>query len=590
MAVDRLARLLDPRSVAFVGGRRAALAVQQTERLGYAGKIWVVNPSGSPVAGRLPYASLADLPEPPDAVFIGVGADQTVEIVARAAELGAGGVVAYAAGFAEWGELGAQRQHRLVDVCGVMPVIGPNCHGFVNAMSGAALWPDVHGCERVERGVAIVTQSGNVAMDLTMQQRGLPVAYAITLGNQAVVSIAACITALIADTRVSAIGLHVEGIGDSAAFAAAALAAAEAEIPIVALKSGTTQRGAAIAATHTASLAGSAAAHRAMFARYGIGQVDSAEHLLGALTLLHHHGRLGGNRLVSLSCSGGEASLIADQASSFTVDFPAFPEASRDRIDSLLEQRVAVSNPLDYHTFIWGDRARMTAVFTEALAAPVDAGILVIDFPAPGLDATDWWPTVDAFADAVKQTGAPGIVTSTLPENLPEPVCRRLRDDGLAAIPGIPAALASVAAASTAEPRMIQPHAVLVGVTGGTMIDEATAKTWLRGHGLPLPPGRAAAAADVAASAREVGFPVAVKSLEVEHRSDVGGVALALADSDQVSAAVTSMRRIGKRFYVERHIENVVAELLVGIHHDEPVGWTLTIGAGGVLAELIRDT
>ncbi len=590
MEADRLTRLLDPNSIAFVGGRRAELAMEQTDRLGFAGEIWAVNPHRERMAGRPTLASLDDVPQVPDGVFVGVGAEQAIEVVAQASRLGAGGAVVYASGFAETGDAGAELQERLVAAAGSMPLIGPNCHGLVNALSGAALWPDVHGCARVDRGVAIVTQSGNLAIDLTMQQRALPMTHVVTLGNQAVVSIPECLDALVDDGRVTAIGLHLEGLRDSAALARSALRAATAGIPLVVLKTGTTDGGAEIVVSHTASLAGPEAAYGALFGRYGIAQVDTAEQLLATLSLFHHYGRLPGNRLTSLSCSGGEASLAADLAATHGVVFPAFPGATTKRLEDLLDHRVTVANPLDYHAFIWGDRPRLEAVFTEALASGVDAGVLIIDFPAPGLDAEEWWPTIDAFVASVEETATPGVVSSTLPENLPEPVCRRLRDRGIPAIPGVPVALAALAAAASPQPGHAPVHAAPVEVTRSVLLDEAAGKARLRARGLPVPDGTVTDKLGAPDQALRLGFPVVVKSLAPAHRSEVGAVALGLNDRDAVAAAVTAMEHHGGNFYVERQVDGIVGELLVGVQNDHPVGWTLTIGAGGVLAELLADT
>jgi acyl-CoA synthetase (NDP forming) len=119
--------------------------------------------------------------------------------------MGAGGAVCFASGFREVGGDGAGRQERLIAAAGAMSMMGPNCHGFVDYIDGAALWPDQHGGARVERGVALITQSGNMAINLSMQQRALPLAYLVTLGNQAMIGIPECVESLAADERITAI-------------------------------------------------------------------------------------------------------------------------------------------------------------------------------------------------------------------------------------------------------------------------------------------------------------------------------------------------------------------------------------------------
>ena len=154
-----------------------------------------------------------------------------------------------------------------------MPVLGPNCYGVINYLDGALLWPDQHGGRRVGRGVALLSQSSNIVINLTMQARGLPIAYVACLGNAAQVGLADLAGALLADDRVTALGLYVEGIDDAPAFAALAEAARAAGKGIVALKAGKTEAGRAAAASHTAALAGGGAASAAFLRQAGVAEV-----------------------------------------------------------------------------------------------------------------------------------------------------------------------------------------------------------------------------------------------------------------------------------------------------------------------------
>ena len=171
-----------------------------------------------------------------------------------------------------------------------MPLLGPNCYGYINALDGIALWPDQHGCRRVERGVGLITQSSNIALNLTMQRRGLPLAYVVTSGNQAQQGFAAIGRALLEDPRVTALGLHVEGFGDVRAFERLAAVAAASGKPLVVLKSGRSAAARRATLSHTASLAGSDAGAHALLRRLGVARVDTPTALLETLKLLHVHG------------------------------------------------------------------------------------------------------------------------------------------------------------------------------------------------------------------------------------------------------------------------------------------------------------
>ena len=241
-----LNRLLRPRSIAVIGGGAwCANVLRECRKIGFSGDLWSVHPKRSEMAGLPAFARVEDLPGVPDAVFIGVNRHVTVDTVALLSSMGAGGAVCFASGFAEAeAELadGPELQRALVAAAGDMPVLGPNCYGFLNALDGALLWPDQHGLVPVDSGVAIVTQSSNIACNLTMQARGLPIAYVMTAGNQAQTDLATMGRGLLADSRVTALGLHIEGIADLRGFEALAATARELGKPIVAVRIGASEQ------------------------------------------------------------------------------------------------------------------------------------------------------------------------------------------------------------------------------------------------------------------------------------------------------------------------------------------------------------
>jgi acetyl-CoA synthetase len=312
--------------------------------------------------------------------------------------------------------------------------------------------------------------------------------------------------------------------------------------------------------------------------------------LLSALSVLAAYGPLPGGRHTSLSCSGGEAGLIADRAAGRAVGFEPFPEVTTERIAATLSHRVPITNPLDYHTFIWGDRQAMTACFTETLSAPVDAGILIIDFPVEGADDTLWWPTLESFVHAWRTTGTPVVVTATLPENLPHRVVAWLAEQGVPAIPGIDETLAALEAAGVGPPRSAAHHPSPGEPGQVRSLAEREAKALLAAGGVAVPPGRVVTLEEVGAMATEIGFPLVVKAVGIDHKSDSGGVVVGVSDLASLRAAADQVGRISDRLLVERFIPGAVAELVVGIRREHPIGWTVTIGTGGELVELAEDS
>ncbi|HID06473.1 MAG TPA: CoA-binding protein, partial [Armatimonadetes bacterium] len=285
-----LSRLLRPRSIAVIGGGAwCEQAILQCKKTDFDGNVWAVHPKAKTVAGLQAFPNLESLPGPPDAAFIGINRHATIEAVQLLAKMGAGGAVCFASGFAEASEqdqTGTQLQAELLSAAGAMPILGPNCYGFINALDGALLWPDQHGCRPQENGVAILTQSSNIAVNLTMQNRALPIAYVVACGNMAQISQAEIAMGLLDDPRVTAIGLHIEGFSDLRAWEALATKAHEKGIPLVALKVGRSEQAQAATISHTASLAGGNTGAQALLARLGIARVDSLSSLLETLKLL----------------------------------------------------------------------------------------------------------------------------------------------------------------------------------------------------------------------------------------------------------------------------------------------------------------
>jgi acetyl-CoA synthetase len=488
---------------------------------------------------------------------------------------------------------------------------------MLNYLDGVALWPDQHGGHRIERGVAIVTQSGNIGLNLTMQRRALPLAYLVTVGNKAGDSMDSIIDALLNDPRVTAIGLHIEGLDDVAAFSKVAIRALEKRVPLVALKAGSSELGARTTMSHTSSLAGPDKLYDALFARCGVARVFDVSTLLETLKFLHVHGALGGNAIVSASCSGGEASLVADLAQAHGLAMPALPPAAHDRLLNVLGDKVTVANPLDYHTYIWGDLAAQTACFAGMMDCGFDAHVLVLDFPrADRCDGGSWQTTLDAFAAAQKQTGAAAVVLTSLPEGLPDAVGQALLAQGIAPmqgtadcmlaiahaarigaaqarwqdllqVAGMPFAVAQ-AGASAADPSTAHAHQQ----AAGHMLNEVASKQALAAFGLPIPQGRCVPAHQAAEAAQALGYPVVVKAVSdtLAHKTEAGGVQLNLQSAGAVQAAVASMAHLAPDFLIEQMATNVVAETIVGISRDAQFGLALTLGAGGILVELLQDT
>ena len=579
-----LTRLLRPRSIAVMGAVWAENVIAQCRKMGFAGPVWPVHPTKALIGGLPAHATLADLPEAPDATFIGVNRLATVGVVRELAAMGAGGAVCFASGWTEAGE--SQLQGELVDAAGGMAILGPNCYGVINYLDGALLWPDQHGGRRVAKGVALLSQSSNIVINLTMQARALPIAYVACLGNAAQVGLAELAGALLADERVTAIGMYVEGIDDAPAFAALAQAARSAGKGVVCLKSGKTELSRTAAASHTASLAGGGAASSAFLRQAGVAEVNTLSELIETLKIFHTHGPQIGRRICSLSCSGGEAGLVADLAAPLGLSFEPPSQGARARLGSILGPIVAIANPLDYHTFIWGDGPRTTDVFTTMLA-DYDAGIYLIDPPrADRCDPSSFQPALDAIVAAARATGKPAFPVASLPENFDEERAVSLMAQGVTPLMGLETALGAIRAAQTPAGVAGWRPAAATAPHACTTLTESEGKAFLAEAGVAVPRSvTAATLAELQETAQSLTAPLALKGLGFAHKTEAGAVRLGLwslqGQTDMAGAT---------GYLAEEMVTGAVAEILLGLRRDPVYGVSLTLGMGGVTAELLADT
>lgn len=606
-----LDRLFSPASVAFLGGASALAAVRQCAGSGFGGDIWPVNPNRDEMAGYPCYASVAELPDSPDAAFLAVPGDRAIETVAELAAAGCGGIISYTAGFGELGDEGRIRERRLVDACGDTVLVGPNCSGILNYVKGVALWPFCHTGKPVEKGPAFITQSGMLGNTVTMNNRSLDFAYVISTGNQAMLGVEDFLDYLVDDGSVTAIALYIEGLRDIGRFADAAIRALDNDIPVVAQKVGTSDTGGRLTVTHTGALAGSDSLYQALFDRLGIIRVGSSTAMLETLKMVTIAGIPSGNRVAGFACSGGDSTVLADAADSQGIELSELSAEAAAEIAGLLPPIATLANPLDYTTPLWGHEEPLAKVFTAMAGDGYDAAIMVQDYPVPLDGASDAPYDADAraFARAVNEVGIPGAICSILPEDMSTRNRQAMIDGTVAPLQGIGDALGALGGAirlglrkgQIGDPASLRLLPPVAAQSEAQVLDEWEGKQVLKSVGVPVPDGRLVKASGVVSAAEAIGYPVVIKlvSPDLPHKTEAGAVRINLQDRQSVeraladiSASVTARApsvRI-ENFLVERMISAPVAELLVGIQQDAAFGPVMVIGTGGTLVELLHDT
>ena len=592
-----LTRLLQPKTIALVGGSWAENVASQIQKSKFSGEVWPINPNRERIAGYRCYKSIDELPGPPDAAFIGVNKNKTIEIIRELEKIGCGGATCFASGFSETGSPGEKLQKKMLEAAREMPFLGPNCYGYLNYLDHIYMWPDQHGGRTVKSGVAIIAQSSNIAINLTMQSRSTPIAYVLTSGNQAKLDIADLGFAMIDDPRVTAIGFYIEGIKDLRKFERMSQLAMKMNKPIIALKSGKTNSSRSQSFSHTASITGNSDISNAFLERLGIVEVNDLDVFLESLKVLHIAGRMKNSSVISVSCSGGEASLVSDFSILTSLKFPKFSTEKSRQISQILGDMVEISNPFDYHTFIWGDTERMVKLFTTICQKTRSLVIFVLDIPRNDrCNQESFRCALDAIIEAKKATKANIAVISSLSESMTEDLAGEFLEHGIIPLCGLKTGLKSidVSLKSTSISKNTFDKPSLISKTfleKGTPIQllEIDAKKILKNNDIPIPKSLVT---DMDTIKKDPGllkqfdYPLVLKGVGVGHKTESGLVFLNIQSVDDLMCRIGDIKGATNQILIEEMVVPNIMELLVGVTKDETGLFAMTLSPGGILSEL----
>jgi acyl-CoA synthetase (NDP forming) len=601
MASTDIRRLIAPRSIALIGAGAWTDAVAAgNAAIGYSGKIWRVHPSRTSTATTAYYRSIDELPDTVDAAFVAVPNHEVPGVARSLASQGVGGFVCFSAGFSETGsEAGRGLTDQLLESAGALPFFGPNCYGYVNFFDRVGMMPDQIVGGPVERGVAVICQSGTIALTLMFNDRSLPIGYLFTVGNQTRLAVEDLIEILSEDSRVTAFGLYLEGIKDPARFARAADLARKAGKPIAVIKSGRTEAAARTARSHTGALAGADQVFEAFCRQAGIARCDTLGTLCETLKLFHVGGPTGGNKVVVMGASGGDMAMTADISRSLALEFSAIPPAPAAALSAILTDRVTIANPFDIHTYLWFDPPALKRVFSEVLHAGYDAAGFMLDCPPAPANTASFDAVIDVFIEASRGVPTRAALIASLPETLDASVRERCMAGGVTPLQGQREALEALALAGSVGEAWRANSIVELNLPPfqaqplqAETLSEQQGKSELSAFGLAIPRGRIVPGGQAAQAAAELQFPVVMKAAaaNLEHKTEVGGVVLNIRSAAEAAAAAERLSKLSPVLLVEEMVTDGVAEILVGIITDPQFGQVLILGAGGVFTEIMADT
>ncbi|MBX3529425.1 MAG: acetate--CoA ligase family protein [Rhizobiaceae bacterium] len=616
----RLRPLLDPRSIAIVGASQNPARVGGMPfflclQHGFKGQLYPVNPKYDAIEGITCYPDISSVPEPADIVALAVPAAEVSAELRRAAAAGMRSAVVFASGFAEAGDAEGKRLQDELEATAAeigIPVAGPNCMGFANLKSHAytvfgSVFKNLEP-PRSGQSVALLTQSGNVCATVYQMGRklGVPFATVVNTGNEAAVEFSEYLDYFAADPDIDTVVGYVEGLRNGDRFRAVADRLRERGVPLILLKIGDTDKGAAAAASHTAALAGSQAVYRAVFDEHNVIQASDLSHLADLTYLARFRAHKAGPRVAVLTISGALGALLSDKFVQSGCEVPTLPADLQAVLRTGIPSYGMVANPVD----LTGNIVNEHAFFSRVLAALQESDAVdMIVLYAPGYLLDKIAPAIVEAAPRSSKLLAVIDTQEAKSRASLEAAGSPIFEDTARAV----AALSTFARwsqrsreATPARPAAVKASSLAAGIVaearkrGATALDEVAGKALIAQYGAAGTPERKAASeAEAVAAASALGFPVVVKvlSADILHKSDIGGVKLNLADTAAVAAAWRDVTAAARKAMPGARIDGVVVqkqekpgvEVLAGITRDPVFGPVLTVGLGGIFTEILKD-
>lgn len=609
--MQSLDALFNPTSVALIGAssdpeRIGGRVLRFMRENGFEAPLYPVNRSGDTIQGLPAFASVLDIPHPVDQAIIVVPVAGVEAAVRDSIAKGVKAIQLMTAGFAEIDAAGRQAQDRLVQMCREAGVrmLGPNALGLLNVPGRfvSTFSTALNGLKPVPGPISLATQSGafgSAAYGMATL-RGLGFGKIIATGNEADVDVAECIDYFADDPDTRVICAALESCRDGDRLRRALLKAAAAGKPVLIMKVGRTEVGAAAASTHTGSLAGNDTVYDTVFAECGAWRPESIEEMLdiayvfSVTQALPHNAGMG-----IVTGSGGIGVLMADEGGERGMSLPPLPDAARSAALDLLPFAVA-SNPLDMTaqvTSVPSGVSRSVAVMLDH----ADYGTVFAYLAHVGLSPTRFAST-QAEMIALQQRHPKRLVVLVMLSR-PE-VNQALEAHGIPVFEDPSRAVRAIVGLNRIRERretLYQPIArPVVAPLEGNVSTEDGAKRVLGAAGLPVPPERVChSAGDAAAAARTMGFPVVAKivSPDIPHKTEVGGVMLRLQDTAAVEAAYDELMARARKARPDARLEGVLiapmlqggVEVILGIHRDPTFGAMVMYGSGGTAVELFKD-
>lgn len=605
----------DSDSIAVIGAssdpnRIAGLPIHYLDKHEYPGTVYPVNPKHDEISGRACYPSIEEVPETPDMAMVLLPADMIVDIVADCLSTGIKNVIVVSSGFSETGtEIGTQRESELASLAEEYDatIVGPNSQGLINFSDGitACFTPALDREELQPGSVSFVTQSGAFGGALTtlMQEAGVGLDKWVSTGNEAAVGALSFIEQLAHEETTDVVAGYLEGFEDGRQLVELNRTEDGIDLPVVAMKVGTSERGRDAASSHTGTIASEAKVYEGVLRENGVITVDDIEVLIATTELLVKSDPLPYGQLGVLSTSGGAGVYIADRAADLGIDLADLSPATRDGIDEHLPDYGSAMNPVDTTAAVLNS----TEAFEDCLTALYeDDGVDTVLLQITNISGDRGGELAEMFCRIDAQYDKPSVVcwTGALDNSAGVQYYQEadipVFENPARCLESIAAVEPFVRSQDTLRANMDLPARVDLPELNRDKprkLTEVSAKDLLSQYGIATPDEYCVASVEKAVTAAEkLGYPVVVKAVSeaIDHKDRIGGVRLDITDADGVRKAAGDLLSLGDD--VDGTVELTVQqqaeydhELGLGITIDDDFGPVLLLGRGGVDIETVED-
>ena len=595
-----LKKLFRPKSLALVGGYWADFVIEGNRKLGFKGPIWHINPTRPNNKKNKYFKSIDDLPGIPDCVYIAVSRDLTIKVIKDFASLGTGGAVCLASRFSETNSKeGILKTKELLKNSGKMPFLGPNCYGFINYFDRVSVWSDQIAGNSTDSGIALICQSGTIGNTISFNHRSLPIGYIISLGNQTLVTIEDVIEYVLNDRRVSAIGIYAESFTNIELFVKALEVAKQKKVPVAIVKVGRSKSAAKTIMSHTGSISGKEDIYDALFKRLGVARCNTLAELCETLKIFHTIGALKGNKIAIMGPSGGDMAMIGDASEGLALHYSPIPTKIIKSLKKVNHKGVIISNPFDLQTYNWNDPKSLKKTFDLMFKANFNLVGLMLDFPnIDECDIVEWEMIVDKFLLSARKKNKNATIITSLPETLPKHIRDKCIKSGVVPLQGLKESLLAINF-SILTGQAWSNYNILKVIKSNNekrflkkTYSEYQSKKILKNYGIKIPKSILSNHRRAVLDSKKIGFPVVLKinSNEIIHKTEIKGVFRNLNSEDDVKKSLKHLSKLGKEILIEKMIQNVVTEMIIGIKIDDQFGPVIIIGAGGIYTELMNDS